>query len=469
MAVRLGVIADDFTGATDIAGFLVANGLRTVQLTGVPTAATSVPEDVDAVVVSLKSRSNPAPEAVEMSLAALGFLQSIGAERFYFKYCSTFDSTDQGNIGPVTDALLAALGTDFTVICPALPVNGRTVYKGYLFVGDAPLHESGMRHHPITPMTDSNLMRLMDRQSQGRTGNVDAAVVARGSAAVRDALAALKAEGFRYAVLDAVTDDDLDVLGEAVADLPLVTGGSGLGAGLARVLSRPAGQHADDATGTWQHADDATGTWQHADHDTRTWQPTPGRTVILSGSCSVMTNQQVAAYDASGAPTLRVDVDRLLADPPTYARDVLAWALERSGEGAAPLVYATAPPDEVARLHATYGAERTSEAIEALFATVAARLAEDGVRRFVVAGGETSGSVTTALGVTGFEVGPQIAPGVPWVRALDSGIELALKSGNFGDTDFFTTAQQPAPQPAQQTAPQPAPQTAEQTAPQTAH
>ncbi|WP_394255814.1 3-oxo-tetronate kinase [Pseudoclavibacter helvolus] len=420
MAVRLGVIADDFTGGTDIAGFLVANGLRTVQLTGVPAPSTTVPADTDAVVISLKSRSIPAKEAVSVSLAALRFLQGQGAERFYFKYCSTFDSTPAGNIGPVTDALLGALGEDFTVICPALPVNGRTTYRGYLFVEDVPLHESGMRNHPITPMTDSNLMRLMDGQAEGRTGNVQAAVVTQGAAAVREALAALHTEGYRYAVLDAITNADLDVLGEAVADHTLVTGGSGLAAGLARALSGTAGER------------------------TSPWHEREGRTVVLSGSSSVMTNQQVAVYRET-APFLAVNVDQLVAAPDAYREQVLQWVLAQPADGLAPLVSATAPPEEVSRLQDAYGAHEVSEAIESMFGWLASALAEEGVQRFIVAGGETSGAVTTALNVTGFEVGPQIAPGVPWVRSISSGIDLALKSGNFGDVDFFSLAQTPHP------------------------
>lgn len=418
MALRLGVIADDFTGGTDIAGFLVTNGLKTVQLTGLPAEDTTVPDDTEAVVVSLKSRSNPVDEAVAMSREALRFLQSLGAERFFFKYCSTFDSTTEGNIGPVTDALLDDLGADFTVIAPSLPVNGRTTYKGHLFVGDVPLDESGMRNHPITPMTDSSLVRLMDGQSQGRTGLVDAATVDQGADAVREALAERRSEGFRYAVLDTVTDADLLVLGEAVTDLSLVTGGSGLGGGLAAALS----DGAADRTSSWDQA--------------------AAPTVVLSGSSSVMTNQQVASYRET-APAMAVDVDRLLADEQGYRTEVLGWLSEHAlADGPAPLLYATAPPEEVTRLQQEHGAARSSTAIESLFAWLAGSLAQAGVRRFIVAGGETSGAVTTALGVTGFEVGPQIAPGVPWVRALDSGIELALKSGNFGDTDFFTTATQ---------------------------
>lgn len=417
MAVQLGVIADDFTGATDIAGFLVANGLRTIQLSGVQELH-SIPADVDAIVISLKSRSNPTGEAVEQSLEALRRLKDVGATRFYFKYCSTFDSTPTGNIGPVTDALLDDLGQEFTVVCPALPVNGRTIYKGYLFVGDVPLHESGMRNHPVTPMTDSNLMRLMEGQSEGKAGNVPVGVVDGGAAAVREALATLRESGVRYAVLDALNDEHLRTLGAAVADLVLVTGGSGLGGAIASTLTEDS--RSSDPGG---------------------WTPVPGRGVVLSGSCSVMTNRQVDDYKGR-APSLAISVDRLLRDPAGYEAEILEWVLAQPAGGPAPLVYATAGPEDVRRLQEKFGASVTSEAIESLFANLARGLAAAGVTRFIVAGGETSGSVTTALGVSGFHVGPQIAPGVPRVRSLDQRLELALKSGNFGGVDFFTTAQQ---------------------------
>ncbi len=417
MTVRLGVIADDFTGATDIAGFLVSNGLRTVQVSGVPTDEPPL-DEVDAIVVSLKSRSIPSTEAVDLSLGALRWLQQVGAERFFFKYCSTFDSTPAGNIGPVTDALLDALGEDLTVICPSLPVNGRSVYFGYLFAGAVPLNESGMEHHPVTPMTDANLMRVMEAQSTGSAGNVPWDVVEQGPQAVVDALEALRGQGVRYAVLDTLSDAHLDVIGRAVADFALVTGGSGLGAGIARALT--ADEDADPAAA---------------------WRSVPGRAVVLSGSCSVMTNRQVAAYREAG-PALEVDVDRLLADPDAYRAEVLAWVLDRPQDGPAPLVFATAPPEHVKALQARHGAERTSAAIEDLFAWLATALREAGVTRFIVAGGETSGAVSTSLRIDGFHVGPQIAPGVPWVRSLDGTTELALKSGNFGDVDFFARAQQ---------------------------
>jgi len=410
--VRLGVIADDFTGATDIAGFLVANGLRTVQLNGVPPAELAV--DADAVVVSLKSRSCPVEEAVSQSLAALAWLRDRGYRRFFFKYCSTFDSTPRGNIGPVTDALLDALEEDFTVICPALPVNGRTIYSGHLFVGGVPLHESGMRHHPVTPMTDSNLMRLMDAQSRGRTGNVPSRVVDEGAEALRAALAGLRAEGFRYAVLDALNDAHLATLGEAVEGMRLVTGGSGLADGMTRGRGGRAGAVAEG------RLDGA-------------------RAVILSGSCSAMTNAQVAAYRAA-APSLAVSAERCVTEA-GYAEELAAWAAAQPREGPAPLLYATVPPEALKASQDRFGAAEAGAAVERVLGALARRLAEHGFDAFIVAGGETSGTVTQSLGIGGFHIGAQIAPGVPWVRAVGQPLSLALKSGNFGGERFFFEAQ----------------------------
>lgn len=419
MTLRIGVIADDFTGATDIAGFLVANGLTTTQLIGVPKPGTRV--DAEAVVVSLKSRSCPAGEAIADSLAALEWLQAQGCPRIFQKYCSTFDSSARGNIGPVADALLDALGSDLTVVCPSLPVNGRTVYNGYLFVNGVLLEESGMRDHPITPMTDSSLPRLMEAQSRGRCGVVTAETVDQGEDAVRRAFDAARADGLRYMVLDAITDAHLDVLGRAVSDMPLVTGGSGLGAAIARALKAPDAASAEAAA--------------------QAGAPLPGRGVVLAGSCSTMTNRQVAAYKAV-APSRAVDPQRCLDDAEGYGRELADWALDHAPSAAhpAPMLHATADPETLHRIQQRLGAA-ASRAIERTFATAAARLAEGGITRFVVAGGETSGAVVRALDLSGFAIGPQIAPGVPWVRAIDKPYSLALKSGNFGAESFFLDCQ----------------------------
>jgi len=414
--MRLGVIADDFTGATDIASFLVQNGLTTIQFNGIP--ASEEMTEAQAIVISLKSRSCPADQAVSQSLAALAWLQKQGCERFYFKYCSTFDSTAQGNIGPVTDALLNALGETQTVICPALPVNGRTVYQGYLFVGDQLLSDSGMRHHPVTPMQDSNLMRLMTSQATGKAGLIAAAQIDQGAESVRQALDQLAEQGISYVVTDTLHQGHLLTLGEALSDRRLVTGGSGLAIGLARQ-------------------------WATAETDAEAEQagrPRGDRAVVLSGSCSQMTNRQVAAYRQL-APACEVEIEHCLEDAEGYARQLCDWVEANSHQTMAPLLFATADAQQLQVIQQRYGAQRSSEAVEQLFAAVTRELKQRGWQRFIVAGGETSGVVAQSLGVTAFHIGPTISPGVPWVRDIHQPLSLALKSGNFGDEDFFRRAQ----------------------------
>ncbi len=422
--LKIGVIADDFTGATDIASFLVLNGLKTVQLCGV-TPDLPAP-DVEAVVISHKSRSCPVEEAVAETQASLQWLLKHDCRQIYFKYCSTFDSSAKGNIGPVTDALMETLGESFTIFQPALPVNGRTVYKGYLFVGDVLLEESGMRNHPITPMTDSSLVRLVEMQSKGKCGVIDVATIRQGAAAVKARIEELKAQGYSYGVLDAVDESDLIVQGEALKDMRLVTGGSGLAIGLARAVAEP---DADSAKAQ------------------SLGYPQGQKAVVFSGSCSVMTNRQVAFYREQAASRL-VDVDRLLSDPAelsAMAEEYAAFVLEHTADAWAPLVYATAEPAELARIQQTYGAEKSSHAVEQFFAALSQKLQAAGVERFIVAGGETSGIVTKSLDVKGFYIGPAIAPGVPWVRSINNAISLTLKSGNFGKEDFFLKAQKDFP------------------------
>ncbi|WP_386691724.1 3-oxo-tetronate kinase [Lonepinella sp. MS14434] len=408
----LGVIADDFTGASDIASFLVENGLTAVQMNGVPSEPLNA--QVDAIVISLKSRSNPVEQAIEQSLKALHWLQDNGCNQFYFKYCSTFDSTAKGNIGPVTDALLAELKDDFTVITPALPVNGRTIFNGYLFVGEQLLSESGMKNHPITPMTDANLMRLMDAQAQGKTGLVAYADVIKGADSVKARFAQLKADGYRYAVVDAVDNSQLAVLAEAVADFKLVTGGSGLGAYMAARLSG-------------------------GKQGTNAFVPTQGKTVIFSGSCSVMTNTQVAYYKAK-APSFYLDVSQAIGNP-NYVDELAQWVLANLDGKLAPLVYATVEATQLKQIQNQFGGNKASHAIEQVFAKLAEKLKANGVTNFITAGGETSSIVVQQLGFSGFHIGKQIAPGVPWLKAVEEPIYLALKSGNFGKENFFEYVQ----------------------------
>jgi uncharacterized protein YgbK (DUF1537 family) len=416
MPVLLGAIADDFTGATDLANTLVRQGMRTVQLIGVP--ARRAPHDVDAVVVALKSRTIPSADAVAQSLAANAWLEREGARQIFFKYCSTFDSTDQGNIGPVADALLEALGADFTVFCPAFPENGRTIYRGYLFVGDVPLSESGMRDHPLTPMRDANLVRVLGRQTPHKVGLVPLKAVSRGVDAVRAEFARLRAQSVRHAILDAVEDAHLLTLGEAMRDFPLVTGGSGIALGL------PA---------NFRHA----GLLKPAQQADRL-PAVRGAAAVISGSCSTATLAQVAAMRAE-RPAFEVDPLALAAGEPVAAR-ALDWAAPHLGPTPV-LVYASAPPERVHMVQERLGRTRAGSLVEAALAEIARGLVARGVRRLVVAGGETAGAIVQALGITGLRIGPQIDPGVPWTASLDEpALALALKSGNFGREDFFLRA-----------------------------
>jgi uncharacterized protein YgbK (DUF1537 family) len=411
--ILLGAIADDFTGATDLANNLVRCGMRVVQTIGVPRGRLG--EEVDAVVVALKSRTIPAEEAVSQSLAALRWLREEGVRQVYFKYCSTFDSTPRGNIGPVTQALMRELGTDFTIACPAFPENKRTVFKGYLFAGDGLLNESGMQHHPLTPMTDANLVRVLQAQVQGKVGLIDYLCVGRGTEAIAERIAQLRREGVSIAVVDAISDDDLRRLGPALKDLPLVTAGSGVAIGL------PA---------NWGLA------------------PTPraaalpaaaGHRAIVSGSCSLATRAQVAAFVAAGGAARALDPVRLAGDA-AAAGEALAWAANALGSGPV-LVYSTAEPEAVRAVQERFGAEKAGAMVEEALAAIARGLVERGVRQLVVAGGETSGAVVQSLGIERLRIGGQIDPGVPWCAArspVAGGVmHLALKSGNFGTPDFF--------------------------------
>lgn len=411
----LGIIADDFTGATDIAGMLVRGGMRTIQTIGIPANGT-IPGDVDAVVVALKTRSIAAKDAVAQSLDALAKLQDAGCVRFFFKYCSTFDSTDDGNIGPVGDALIEALQAKQAIYCPAFPENGRTLFFGHLFVGNVLLSDSHMRHHPLTPMTDSSLVRVLARQTENKVGLVPLKQVQAGSAAVREALDRLAADGVCHVVVDAVADTDLGIIGEAVGDDPLVTGGSGVALGLPAAYRR---------RGLLAHKANADAL------------PTiNGASAILAGSCSAATLGQIAAFKG---PHLHLDTDAICRGEPV-ADSALAWAVERLGDGPI-LLSAGDQPEAVKALQAKYGVDRSSHAIEATMAALAKGLVAAGVARLVVAGGETSGAVVGALGVTALRIGPEIDPGVPWTASVgDKPLLLALKSGNFGATDFFTKA-----------------------------
>ncbi|RMM34231.1 HopAN1 protein [Pseudomonas coronafaciens pv. oryzae] len=412
----LGCIADDFTGATDLANMLVRGGMRTVQSIGIPSAEMAAGLDADAIVIALKSRTTPSAEAVAESLAALEWLRERGCEQIFFKYCSTFDSTAAGNIGQVSEALLEQLGSDFTLACPAFPENGRTIFRGHLFVQDQLLSESGMQNHPLTPMTDANLVRVLQAQTTHKVGLLRYDTVAKGVESVRGKIAELRAEGVRMAIADALSDADLYTLGEACADLPLLTGGSGLALGL---------------PGNFRKAG------KLRDIDAAKQIAISGGEVVLAGSASVATNGQVAAWLEANRPALRINPLDLAAGKPVVEQ-ALAFARDAAQTV---LIYATSTPDEVKAVQKELGVERSGAMVEAALGEIAKGLFDAGVRRFVVAGGETSGAVVQALGVQLLQIGAQIDPGVP--ATVSSGSEplaLALKSGNFGARDFFAKA-----------------------------
>ena len=424
----LGVIADDFTGATDIANTLARQGMRVTLAfgAGATAAEADANADADAVVVALKTRSCPATDAVEQSLAALEHLQKNGARQVVFKYCSTFDSTAAGNIGPVADALLQAMNTAAAIVCPAFPANGRTIYRGYLFVGDALLAESPMKDHPLNPMRESNLLRLMRRQSSREVGLVDLDCVRRGADAINARIAALREQGCAYMVTDAADERDLSAIGAAAAGHALVTGASGVALGLPdnfrrQGLLRAAAKPAYPAAA--------------------------GRAVVLAGSCSAATRAQLE-HVARLWPCRKLDVDAVMAGA-DVAGEAAQWAAEQ--DGAKPVViYASAAPTEVAQTQNRHGATAVGARLEKTMSQVARHLTTQGFNRLIIAGGETAGAVVSALGISSLRVGPEIDPGVPWTETMGGenkgeqkiapNIALALKSGNFGAPDFFVKA-----------------------------
>ncbi|MEM9902399.1 MAG: 3-oxo-tetronate kinase [Pseudomonadota bacterium] len=404
--MKLGCIGDDFTGSSDLANTLAKEGMRVVQYTGVPDRPAKA--DVEAGVVALKTRSVAPKEAVAQSLAALDWLRAQGCTQIIFKYCSTFDSTPEGNIGPVADAMADALGADRVIVCPAFPGTGRSVYQGHLFVGDRLLNESGMENHPLTPMTDADLRRWLAPQTRHDIGHVGAEAVFAGSEAIVSALAAERDSGKTLIVVDAIRDADLRAIGHAAKDLKLITGGSGIALGL------PANFGAVPRTPAWEGQ--------------------PGKALVLSGSCSRATRAQVA-YHAARQPAREVSA-RDIIEARLGPRDVVNWAMGTSG---LPLIFTSADPEAVAAVQRQFGRAESARAIESFFAAVARLATEAGLTRVITAGGETSGAVVEGLGLSELNIGPEIDPGVPALRAGTS-LVLALKSGNFGTEDFFEKA-----------------------------
>lgn len=408
----LGCIGDDFTGSSDLANTISKQGMRCVQYTGVPSGAAQ--PDVEAGVIALKSRSIDPQDAVRQSLAALAWLQEQGCEQFFFKYCSTFDSTPQGNIGPVADALIEALDAHRVIVCPAFPGTGRSIYQGHLFVNDTLLNESGLQNHPLTPMTDPDIRRWLKPQTRHAVGHVDAKAVLAGTQAIKDALSAEHDAGRRLIVVDAMQDADLLQIGAAADGLPLITGGSGVALGLPRNFAKR-GQITKTGTG---------------------WRGESGKCVVLSGSCSNATRAQVALHSKTN-PSYEIDATEVI-EGRLSADTICDWL--KSADGI-PLAYSSADPSVVAKIQDQFGRAKSAEALETFFAEVARLLVAAGVRKILTAGGETSGAIVEGLELKTLEIGPEIDPGVPALRASET-LVIALKSGNFGQPDYFAKAAQ---------------------------
>ena len=414
-----GCIADDFTGASDLASNLVESGLVVVQCLGVPHSFDAI-SGADAVVIALKTRSCHRDDAVRQSLAAVESLQAMGARRFYFKYCSTFHSTDDGNIGPVAEALLKALKAPQTIFCPAFPEYGRTVYQGHLFVGGKLLGESGMENHPLTPMKDANLVRVLSKQTHLNVGSVPYGQIQAGDKPFQECMQVLQAAGKQFLIVDALSKEHIHTIAMACANMPLVTGSSGLAIELPDVYR---------AYGLLSN-----------ERSIPRMTKVLGRTAILSGSCSQATQEQVA-HMQTRCPCFSLNVRQCVSDRKKVVNEAIEWSGKQNSDKPI-LIYSTAEASHVASLQSEFGRAIAATAIESTFAAIASRLVtECGVRRMIVAGGETSGAVVSSLGVRALRIGPRIATGVPWTESIDeSPIAFALKSGNFGAPDFFQKA-----------------------------
>lgn len=406
----LGCIGDDFTGSSDLANTLAKQGMHTVQYSGIPEV--NADASVEAGVVSLKSRSIPVEEAVRLSLNALEWLKEQGCEQFFFKYCSTFDSTPEGNIGPVIDALADALDADRVIVCPAFPGAGRSVYQGHLFVNDKLLNESGMENHPLTPMTDADLRRCLGLQSKSAVGHIPITVVLSGDDAVKEALTQQHEQNKRVVVVDALQDEDLMTIGSAASNLALITGGSGIALGLPANFKKQG-----KIKGKTSH-----------------WKGEDGGCAVLSGSCSNTTRNQIKHHSENN-PTFEINTAEVINGLMTPAK-VCDWLSRQPG---IPLVYSSADPETVEAVQKAFGMDEASHALESFFSQVALQLVNNGLSRLILAGGETSGAVIEGLKITEMQIGPEIDPGVPAMRANEQ-LVFTLKSGNFGAPDFFTKA-----------------------------
>lgn len=403
-----GAIGDDFTGSSDLGLMLADGGMRTVQYVGTPNVAASL--DVDAGIVALKTRSAPVREAIEKSIQAYRWLKAQGCQQFMFKYCSTFDSTASGNIGQVIDALVNEIGTDKpVVVCPVFPGAGRSIYQGHLFVNDTLLSESGMQNHPLTPMTDPDIRRVLVPQTTHKVGHLPLADILSGNA--RSRLIHEANHGRQLVVCDAVSEDNLYEIAKAASDFPLITGGSGIALGIPANFGKTSANKAD-------------------------WSKSTKRVLCLSGSCSIATRAQIKTHGDVGGALLKLDADAVISRR-VDAKQALKWAREQA---TLPLIYSSDDPEQVKAVQKKYGLKIAASAFENLFSDIARQASDDGFGAIISAGGETSGAVVEALNADALEIGPMIDPGVPAIKVTGQDLVLALKSGNFGTPDFFEKA-----------------------------
>ncbi|MDC3140921.1 four-carbon acid sugar kinase family protein [Alphaproteobacteria bacterium] len=418
--MKLGIIGDDFTGSSDIANNLKKSGMQVSMYAGIPTLLPSEikKELTDAAVIALKTRTIPIEEAISESLKALSWLKDCGCEQFIFKYCSTFDSTKKGNIGPVADAIMKELNTDFTIACPSFPDAGRTVYFGHMFVNGKPLNESGMENHPLTPMTDHNLVRWLNYQTKDNVGLIDFQTISKGANSIKERIQTLKTDGYKYAIVDTIKNDDFDIICNGVKDLPFLTGGSGIALGLPKIYKDRGLLSASNFEIPKNNSN----------------------AIILSGSCSVATINQINIYKENN-PSLYVSPDEVINNEDLVEK-VFLWI--KDNETLSPLVYSSSDTKTVTEKQKQYGQEILANKIENFFELLSKKLVKDNFGTFISAGGETSGAVIKGLGVQELKIGEEISHGVPalWSPHSDGNkpISVTLKSGNFGQTDFFERA-----------------------------
>ena len=418
--MKLGIIGDDFTGSSDIANNLKKSGMQVSMYAGVPNLLPeeTKKEQTDAAVIALKTRTAPIEDAIRESLEALSWLKDCGCEQFIFKYCSTFDSTKEGNIGPVTDAIMEKLNTDFTIACPSFPDAGRTVYFGHMFVNGKPLNESGMENHPLTPMTDHNLVRWLGYQTKNNVGLVDSQTISEGENSVKDKRENLKKNGYKYAIIDTIKNDDFDIICNAVKNLPLLTGGSGIALGLPKIYKDRGLLSASN--------------FQIPENNSNA--------IILSGSCSITTINQINIYKENN-PSFYISPDEVINDKDLIEK-VLSWI--KDNETQSPLVYSSSDIKSVSEKQKQYGQELLANKFEKFFELLSKKLVKDNFGTFISAGGETSGAVIKGLGIQELKIGKEISHGVPALWSPESNgnkpVSVTLKSGNFGQDDFFTRA-----------------------------